>query len=117
MSQIQVWSDFASQLAAAHGEEFVRDFCRTILDEQRAEEELAFGKQQRIAAATQRLEEHWMDGFGECHMRVDPEVYFSWVRKEGREIWNDKQFLHEFKRDNKDVIVKSKSRKVMISRP
>ena len=117
MSEIQVWSDFARDLAAAHGEEFVRDFCATLLDEQRAEEELAFGKQQRIAAATQRLEEHWMDGLGECHMRVDPEVYFHWVKKLGYECWNDKSFVREFKRDNKDVIVRSRSQKAVVTRP
>lgn len=114
MSEIQVWSDFASQLAAAHGEEFVRDFCATLLDEQRAEEEVAFTSQQRIAAATERIEEHWMDGLGECHMRLDPEVYFHWVKKLGRDCWNDKSFVAEFKRDNKDVIVQSKSKKTMV---
>ena len=114
MSEIQIWSDFAAQLAAAHGEGFVRDFCKTILDEQRAEEEVAYKSQQRIAAATERLEQSWMDVLGECHMRVDPEVYFHWVRKEGREVWNDKSFVREFKRDNKDVIVRSRSQKTMV---
>ena len=112
---IQVWSDFASQLAAAHGEGFVRDFCKTLLDEQRAEEEMAFKQQQKIAAATERLENCYMEGLGQCHMRVDPEVYFHWVKKLGRECWNDKQFIHEFKRDNPDVRVLTKSRKTMVS--
>jgi hypothetical protein len=116
MSEIQVWNDFAVQLAAAHGEEFVRDFCRTLLDERRAEEEVAFKQQQEIAAATQRLENCYFDGLGECHMRVDPEVYFHWIRKEGRQIWNDKSFIREFKRDNPDVRVLTKSRKTMVTR-
>jgi hypothetical protein len=116
MSEIQVWSDFARQLAAAHGEEFVRDFCATLLDEQRAEEEVAFKSQQEIAAASERLDRAWMDGLGECHMSLDPEVYWHWVRKEGRECWNDKSFIREFKRDNPEVIVKARSRKTMVTR-
>jgi len=111
------WEDFATSLAAAHGEGFVDDFCKSILDERRAEEEMAFAKQKRIAAATQRLEECWFDGLGECHMRIDADVYWHWILKEGRQIWNDQSFLREFKRDNKDVIVKSRSRKTMVMRP
>jgi hypothetical protein len=51
-------------------------------DEQRAEEEVAFAAQQRIAAATQAIDQSWMDGLGELPMRVDPEVYFPGVEKE-----------------------------------
>ena len=32
------WERFASDMAAVHGEEFVRDFCKSITDELRAEE-------------------------------------------------------------------------------
>jgi len=117
MSEIQIWSDFAAQLAAAHGEEFVRDFCKTLLDEQRAEEEVAFKQQQQIAAATERLDQAWMDGLGECHMSLDPEVFWHWVRKEGREVWNDKSFIREFKRDNPDVRVLTRPRKTSVLRP
>jgi hypothetical protein len=117
MSEIQVWSDFAWQLAAARGEEFVRDFCRTLADEQRAEEEMAFSRQQRVAAASAAIDSAWLDGLGECHMRLDPEVFFHWVKKEGRDCWNDKNFIHEFKRDNPDVRVRNRSRKSFIVRP
>jgi len=117
MGEITGWETFAASLAAAHGEGFVADFCKSILDEQRAEEEMAYASQRRIAAASQRLEECWFDGLGACHMRLDPEVYWHWIRKEGRGIWNDKSFIREFKRDNKDVIVKAKSRKTMVVRP
>jgi hypothetical protein len=111
------WEQFAADLAAARGEEFVRDFVRTLTDEQRAEEELAFASQRRIATATERLDNMFMDGLGELHMRVDPEVFFHWVKKEGKDCWNDKQFVREFKADNPDVRVLTKSRKVMIRRP
>jgi predicted dithiol-disulfide oxidoreductase (DUF899 family) len=111
------WEQFAADLAAAHGEEFVRDFCRTLTDEQRAEEEITFAAQRQIASATERLENCFIDGLGELHMRVDAEVFFHWIKKEGREIWNDPQFIHEFKRDNPDVRVLSGSRKTMVRRP
>jgi hypothetical protein len=111
------WEQFAADLGAAHGEEFVRDFCRTLTDEQRAEEELAFASQRRIAAATERLDTMFMDGLGELHMRVDAEVFFHWVRKEGKDCWNDKGFIREFKRDNSDVRVLTKPRKTSVLRP
>ena len=116
MSKLVVWDQFARDLAAVHGEDFVQDFCASLLDERRAEEEVAFTAQQKVAAATQRLENCWMEGLGECHMRLDPEVYFHWVRREGRECWNDKSFVREFKRDNPEVIVQAKSRKATVTR-
>lgn len=116
MSEVLIWDQFARDLARARGEAFVRDFCQTLVDEQRAEEEVAFASQQRIAAATQRLENSWFDGLGECHMRLDPEVFFHWVRKEGRECWNDRNFVREFKRDNPEVRVRSRPRKTLVSK-
>jgi predicted dithiol-disulfide oxidoreductase (DUF899 family) len=117
MSEVLGWEQFAADLAAARGEEFVRDFCRTLTDEQCAEEELVFASQRRIAAATERLDTMFMDGLGELHMRVDPEVFFHWVRKEGKDCWNDKNFIREFKRDNPDVRVLARSRKTSVLRP
>jgi len=111
------WEEFARSLEAQYGTDFVADFCQTLRDEQRAEQELAFQKQKRIAEATQRLDACWMDGLGEMHMSLDPEVYFHWVRKEGKDCWNNKQFIREFKRDNPEVIVRAKSRKTMLVRP
>src|SRR4029077_10833159 len=117
MSEILGWEQFAASLAAAYGDGWLRDFCSTLTDEHRAEEELAFASQQRIAAATQRLDHSFMDGLGELHMRVDAEVFWHWVRKEGKDVWNDKGFLHEFKRDNADVRVLTKPRKTSVLRP
>jgi hypothetical protein len=120
VAEIQEWDQFARQLAAAHGEEFVRDFCATLLDEQRAEEEVAFQQQQKIAAeideATRRLENTWHDGLGHCFLRVDSTAYWYWVMREGREVWNDKQFLREFARDNPNARVRSRSPKTMVTR-
>jgi len=111
------WEGMAQSLSEAFGAEFVEDFCRTLQDEERARAELVYSSQKRVAAATQRLDNHWMDGLGECHMRLDPEVFFHWVRKEGRQCWNDENFIHEFKRDNPNVIVRSRSRKTFVVRP
>jgi hypothetical protein len=116
MSDVLVWDQFARDLAAAHGEGFVRDFCKTLLDEQRAEEEVAYARQREIAAASERLDAAYLDGLGECHMRVDADVYFHWVRNLGRDCWNDKQFVAEFKRDNPDVRVLTKTRKSTVVR-
>ena len=111
------WEEFSASLEAAYGPDFLKDFIDTLRDEQRAEEEITFTKQKEVAAATARLESAWLDGLGECHMRLDPEVYFHWLRKEGKDCWNDKQFIREFKRDNPEVIVKARSRKTMMVRP
>jgi len=116
MSELLGWEQFAADLAAARGEEFVRDFCRTLTDEQRAEEELAFASQRRIAAASDRLGTI-MDGFGELHMQLDPMVFFHWVSKLGKDCWNDKSFIREFKRDNPEVRVRTKPRKTSVLRP
>jgi hypothetical protein len=114
---VNEWQGFADSLTQAFGAEFVEDFIRTLQDEKRAEEELAFSSQRRIAAATERLEQCWFDGLGEKHMSLDPEVFWHWVRKEGKDCWGDKNFVREFKRDNPEVRVKSKPRKVTVLRP
>ena len=111
------WQGFSEQLEKAHGAEFVRDLCDTFTNHQRAEEEMTFARQRRIAEANARLEKSWMEGFGKNHMSIDAEVFFHWVRKLGKDCWNDKAFIKEFKRDNADVIVKSRKRKASILRP
>lgn len=104
-------------MTLAYGEGFVADFCRSILDEEKAKQEMVFGSQQRVAAASERLDNHWCDGLGELHMRLDPAVYFYWAQRYGPQIWNDKSFVKKFKQDNSEVRVRSRSRKTMISRP
>jgi hypothetical protein len=116
-SKITGWEDMAASLTQAFGAEFVEDFCRTLTDQRRAEEELAFSRQRAIAAATERIEQSWWDGLGECHMSLDPTIFWHWCRKEGRECWGDPSFVREFKRDNPEVRVKSKARKTTILRP
>jgi len=108
------WETFARDMVAVHGEEFVRGFCESILDELEAERELAYAKQQRIAAATQELEQIFLDGIGECHMRVDLSAYWHWIFRYGRQIWNDPDFVKAYKRDNPEVRVRARSPKIMV---
>ena len=114
MSQVLGWEQFAADLAAAYGEGWVRDFCATLTDEQRAEEELAFASQKRIAAATEKLDQHFVEGLGELTMRIDLTAYWHWTMRYGPKIWSDPAFIREYKRDNPETRVKSKSRKIQV---
>ena len=111
------WEEFAKDLAREYGEGFVADFCRSILDEEKAKAELVHSSQSRIAAASQRLDNCWVEGLGQLHMRLDPTVYFYWAQRYGPQIWNDKSFVASLKRDNPDIVVRSKSPKTMVVRP
>jgi hypothetical protein len=111
---IQLWESFARDLAAARGETFVKEFCESLLDERRAEETNACVSQRRIAAATERLDNAFVDGLGECTMRVDLTVFWHWVRRYGHKIWSDPDFVRAFKRDNPEVRVRSRSKKIQV---
>ena len=111
------WEQFAQDLTEQFGPDFVRGFCESILDEERAKQELVHSSQQRIAAASERLENCWVDGLGQCHMRLDPTVYFYWTQRYGPQIWSDKSFVKSLKRDNPEIVLKSRSRKTMVTRP
>jgi hypothetical protein len=111
------WEDFARDLSRLYGEGFVADFCRSILDEEKAKQELVYRSQQQIAAASETLENRWIDGLGELHMRLDPTVYFYWTQRYGPQIWNDKDFVRKLKRDNPSIVQRARSRKTMVSRP
>jgi hypothetical protein len=114
---INEWQQFARDLSAAFGEDALADFCQTLVDNRRAEAEMTYARQKRIKEAAERIETAWLDGLGECHMSIDPEVFFYWVRKEGRDCWNDPGFIREFKRDNPEVIRRNRARATTILRP
>ena len=120
-NKITGWEQFASDLTKSFGQGFVDDFARTLTDQVRAEQEVvhshATARQRRIAEATSRLEQRYMDGLGEMHMRVDADVFFNWVMRYGPKIWSDPDFIKAFKRDNPDVRVLTQSRKKMVVRP
>jgi hypothetical protein len=111
------WHNFVDDLTRCYGTDFVRDLCAKFTDYQRAEEEMTVSRQRKIAEANARIERSWLEGFGEQHMSIDAEVFFHWVRKLGKDCWNDPGFIREFKRDNPEVIVKSRKRNTSIIRP
>jgi hypothetical protein len=114
---INEWQGFAQDLERAYGADFVRDLCATFTNYQRAEEEMAFARQKRIAELNAVKEQSWLNGFGELQMQVDPEAYFYWIKRLGRECWTDPGFIREFKRDNPEVVVKCRKRRPSIIRP
>jgi hypothetical protein len=111
------WQSFAEDLEKAHGADFVRDLCQTFTDQKRAEEEMTFARQRRIAEVNAVKEQSWLNGFGELQMQVEPEAFFYWVRRLGKDCWNDPQFIKEFKRDNPEVVVKCRKRNASIIKP
>lgn len=114
---VHEWAGFADDLARAYGSDFVADFCKTLSDVQRAEEEMTFKRQRETAEANARIEKAWMEGLGEQHMSIDAEAFFYWVRRLGKDCWSDPGFIKEFKRDNPEVIVKCRKRQNSIIRP
>lgn len=111
------WHNFVDDLARCYGTDFVRDLCTKFTDYQRAEEEMTASRQRKIAEANARIERSWLEGFGEHYMSVDAESFFYWARRLGKECWNDKKFLAEFRRDNPETIVKNRPKKETIIRP
>ena len=111
------WEQFARDLAAEFGEGFVKGFCDSILDEEKAKAELAYSSQQRVAAASASLDNCWVDGLGELHMRLDPDVYWYWTQRCGPQVWSDKAFVRALKRDNPQIALRARSRKTMVTRP
>lgn len=114
---INEWSGFAQDLEKAYGSDFVADFCKTLSDTKRAEQEMAWSRQRKAAQANARIERAWMEGLGEQHMSVDAEAFFYWVRRLGKDCWTDPGFIREFKRDNPEVVVRCRKRQNSILRP
>jgi hypothetical protein len=47
-------------------------------------------------------------------MRIDLTAWWHWTHRYGPKIWSDPDFVKAYKRDNPDVRVKSKSRKIQV---
>ena len=85
---------------------------RALLIERQKKEFSTALVQQRLAAkvgGTRRLMED-----GEVQMAVHPQFYHYWGQRLGYECWQDKQFVHEFLRDNPECRVKNVSRKIQV---
>ena len=65
-------------------------------------------KQARLAAKKGRERYHLAEGY--VKMMVPPAAFHYWGNRLGYECWDDKQFVHEFLRDNPECRVKSRSR-------
>lgn len=61
---------------------------------------------QDMVARAQPLEQRAVDGLGRVRLAITPDAYHYWGRRLGYECWRDKQFLHEFERDNPNARVK-----------
>jgi len=55
-----------------------------------------------------------VNGLGRLRMRIDPIVFHYWGQRLGYACWDDKQFLHEFERDNPEVRVKSGGTQIQV---
>ena len=80
-----------------------------------AQEARAQAKQ--IAMDSNSKEYRYCDGLGELKMRVPTMSKVYWSNREGQECWNDKQFLHEFEKQNEEVRINSKGKHNMIVSP
>lgn len=87
--------------------EFVRGWNREAVQAEIAQKEIAAAQPART----------WMEGCGQVVLSITPFAYHYWGQLLGYECWRDKQFRHEFKRDNPAARVKSVSRKTMIVHP
>src|SRR4030095_12936341 len=71
--------------------------------------------QGRIAQAThQQGKTRSVNGLGRLRMRIDLTAFHYWGQRLGYACWSDKQFLHEFERDNPEARVQSGGTKIQI---
>lgn len=92
------------------------DLPRAVLNEfrrgWRMTEVLAQIEQKEIAAA--QPERTWCDGLGQMTLSIQADAYHYWGQRLGYKCWADRQFRHEFARDNPEVRVRSRPRKTII---
>jgi len=91
------------------------DVPQEVLDElvrgrlfQRVEAE----KEQRLMAAA--MGERYHTDYGEVTMQIHPTVFHYWGQRLGYECWDDAQFCREMCRDNPELRVRSRSRKISV---
>tara|TARA_A100001037_G_C14721255_1_gene444687 strand:+ start:247 stop:558 length:312 start_codon:yes stop_codon:yes gene_type:complete len=65
----------------------------------------AAARQREIARNNQNRKS--INGMGKPVMEVDSKVYHEWTRREGREIWKDKNFRKYIARHNPELLVKA----------
>lgn len=72
---------------------------------------LALLNQRKIAEANARIERSFIDGLGQLHMSIDPDIYWRFERMRPG-CWRDPEFRRSMLRDNPELRVKSRSRKI-----
>jgi len=79
-----------------------------------AEQALALAEQERIAQANHQIERAFTDGLGQCTMAVDIGLYTYWEQRMPG-CWSDPDFRKRMARDNPELRVKSRSKKIQVS--
>ena len=86
------------------------DVIRELIRGKHAKEFFALNQTQRMQRAIARdIGEHRaIDGLGQPKLAIHPLSFHYWGQRFGTyDCWNDKQFLHEFWRDNESARIKS----------
>jgi hypothetical protein len=91
---------------------------RSLIDEFRRGfhlEEVMAQIQATAAAKVVKKDHRSVDGLGEMILSVPSYLYHKWGQKEGTyKCWSDKSFLHDARRDNDRMKVKSKGTKIQV---
>jgi len=99
------------------------DLTKEVIEELRTARNLelvqAQVRQRKLAQAEQVVTggERKNLSFGRLRMRITPEAYHYWGGRLGYECWEDKQFLHEFEKQNEAVKINSKGKHGVIRHP
>ena len=85
----------------------VRDILKAWEHARREKARAEMKAQQRVLGERRFLQAG--DIGGEVGLMIHPEVFHYWGQRLGYGCWNDKQFVHEFLRDNPEARVKNRN--------
>jgi len=93
-----------------------------VFDHMEREFRLGFAKKRFEALKNQRLlayqnhntERKAIDGVGCVELELDPEIYFNWVHREGRDFWKDRKNRDWIKKKYPQTAVKSAGTKTQV---
>lgn len=90
-------SDITDQIRDSLAKKYEQGFDKSLAEATQRQKEIAAQNQNRRS----------MDGVGRATMEVDSKVYNEWVKREGKEIWKDKDFRKWIGDRNPELRVKS----------
>ena len=99
--------DWNAELGAIRGE---------LIRGEHAQAALALAAQQKIAAAHAQVRRSFVEGLGQLHMSIHPDIYWRFEKMRPG-CWRDPEFRAAMARDNPELCVKSESRKTMLRMP